>query len=74
METVLETELLWVYENFEFSVECTEQLKNKMISQGFVEDIEGSYVVTDLGESVLGLSVEDERGDYEHLEEVDLYD
>lgn len=73
METVLETELLWVYQNFDFSVECTEELKNKMIAQGLVEDIEGSYVVTDLGESILGLSVEEDQA-YEDLEETDIYE
>lgn len=75
MENSLEMELLWVYNNFDFSPECTDELKNQMLAQGFVEDIEGSYVVTDLGESLIGMSIEeDESKPYDKLEEVDVYE
>lgn len=71
MEHNLEVELAYVYDNFEFSDECSEEMKQEMLDGGFVEDVEGAYVVTDLGESMLGVFIEDESE--QPIEEYDEY-
>jgi len=74
MENHIEEELLYVYNNFEFSPECSDDMRNEMLSRGLVEDIEGTYVVSDLGESVLGMEIDESSDVFPVLDDEDVYE
>lgn len=52
-------ELKWVYDKFEFNKSCPAEVKQEMLTKGLVQDIEGTYVVSDAGEELLGIAVPD---------------
>jgi hypothetical protein len=59
----LKRELEYVYKKFDFSKGCPESIREELFTKGLVEFVEGSLMVTTLGEKLLGLYVEDKEED-----------
>ena len=53
-------ELKYVYRHFQFSDACSPELKVDILTKGYVDLIEGTYIVSALGEKKLGVSLDDD--------------
>lgn len=56
----VKTELNYIEEHFDFSYECTGELKDYILGNYLVKDYDGTLMLTPKGDLYLGLVTEDE--------------